>query len=84
MRDFLVVFVFLTLIGCVSPSPRNNSGKEMIERKQLLSVKEEQLAQKDEEIKKLRELLAQKEVQLKEKDAKIEELKVQLRTFGVF
>jgi lipoprotein NlpI len=84
LRNFSVVLIFLTLTGCAGSPQPTHFGKELVEEKHALSVKEEQLAQRDEEIKRLRGLLAEKEAQLKEKEAKIEELKSQLSNFGVF
>jgi len=84
LRNFLVAFVFLTLIGCASSSLRNNLRKEQIELKESLSIKDEQISKKEEQIKKLEALLIEKETEIREKDTKIEELKSKLSNFGVF
>jgi chromosome segregation ATPase len=83
MKIFLLILCLITA-SCATSPYSIHSGKELIELKESLAIKDEQISKRDEQIKKLEVLLSEKETQLKGKDTEIEGLKSKLRNFGIF
>lgn len=69
------------LSGCATPP---FCGRELIELRNSVRARNEELARRMEEVRELQSRLEQKNEELKAQEAQVQELKTRLRNFGVF